>query len=70
MSADPAVESESSPQPAFAVDDYGYGLIHLAWYRADQARSLMFGFVELYPSEFPAPLACIIHEGAAIAVLG
>ena len=39
-----------------AIDDYGYGLIHLAWYLADQGRFLMFGLVELYPVEFPAPL--------------
>jgi hypothetical protein len=42
VSADPTVESESSPQAAFGVGDYGFGLIHLAWYRADQARLLMF----------------------------
>ncbi len=27
----------------------------MAWYRSDQARFLMFGFVELYPTEFPPP---------------
>jgi hypothetical protein len=43
-------------QTSFAIDDYGYGLIHLAWYLADQTRFLMFGIVELYPAEFPAPL--------------
>lgn len=43
-------------QTSFAIDDYGYGLIHLAWYLADQGRFLMFGLVELYPVEFPAPL--------------
>ncbi len=45
-----------SPRTPFAVEDYGHALIHLAWYRVDQARSLMFGFVELYPVEFSAPL--------------
>lgn len=43
-------------QKPFAVADYGYGLIHLAWYLTDQERFLMFGSVELYPLEFPAPL--------------
>jgi hypothetical protein len=37
------------------IADYGHALVHLAWYRADQVRFLMFGLVELYPSEFPAP---------------
>jgi hypothetical protein len=46
----------ASTQRPFAIDDYGYGLIHLAWYFADRARFLMFGSVELYPVEFPSPL--------------
>jgi hypothetical protein len=47
---------DMSPQTSVAIDDYGYGLVHIAWYLADQARFLMFGFMELYPAEFPAPL--------------
>ncbi len=56
MSADVVVESEFAPHPGIGINDYGHALIHLAWYRADRARSLMFGVVELYPSEFPAPI--------------
>ena len=55
MSTDPAVEPQVSPHTHLAIGDYGHALVHIAWYRADQARSLIFGFVELYPSEFSAP---------------
>lgn len=55
MSTDSVVEPPASPQSPLGVGDYGHALVHIAWYRADQARSLMFGFVELYPVEFSAP---------------
>jgi hypothetical protein len=49
-------ENSTAPvQSPYAIDDYGHALVHLAWYRADRARYLLFGFVELYPGEFPAP---------------
>jgi hypothetical protein len=48
-------DADANLQSSIAVEDYGHALIHLAWYRADKARFLMFGFVELYPTEFPAP---------------
>src|ERR1039458_9635763 len=55
MSTDSVVEPPASPQALFVIGDYGHALLHIAWYRADHARSLIFGFVELYPLEFPAP---------------
>lgn len=56
MNASPDRNLEASTRVPIAIGDYGYGLIHLGWYFADQARFLMFGFVELYPLEFPSPL--------------
>ncbi|SEH67337.1 VPA1262 family N-terminal domain-containing protein [Magnetospirillum fulvum] len=35
--------------------DYGHACLHLAWYREDQERYLLFAMVELLPSEFPPP---------------
>ena len=35
--------------------DYRHALIHLAWYREDRQRTLLFGMVELFPAEMPAP---------------
>ena len=49
-------EIEAFTRAPIAISDYAHGLIHLAWYLADQARFLMLGFVELYPAEFPPPL--------------
>lgn len=56
MNTSPDREIEASTRAPIAIGDYGYGLIHLAWYLADQARFLMFGSVEMYPLEFPSPL--------------
>jgi hypothetical protein len=56
MNTSPDRELEASTRAPIAIGDYGYGLIHLAWYFADQARFLMFGSVELFPLEFPSPL--------------
>ena len=33
---------------------YGQAIVHLAWLRDDEVRHLLFGMVELRPSEFPA----------------
>ena len=33
---------------------YGQAIVHLAWLRDDRVRHLLFGMVELRPSEFPA----------------
>ena len=40
------------------MDSTGYSqaVIHLAWFRDDQVRHLLFGMVELRPSEFPDAL--------------
>ena len=38
---------------------YGQAMIHLAWYRNDQTRHLLFGMVELRPVEFPQGLGCL-----------
>jgi len=46
---------EAAPLTVVKIEDYGDALVHLAWYRADQSRFLMFGLVELYPAEFPSP---------------
>lgn len=35
--------------------DYRYALLHLAWYREGRTRWLLFGMVELFPAEMPAP---------------
>lgn len=37
--------------PTLLVDDYQDVLVHLAWHRQSDQRTLVFGFVELYPSE-------------------
>lgn len=55
MNSEP-VKTRSLAEVSFNISDYGHALIHLAWYRVDQMRFLMFGFVELYPLEFPEPL--------------
>jgi len=36
-------------------NDYRQALIHVAWYREDRSRYLVFGMVELFPAEFPEP---------------
>jgi hypothetical protein len=38
------------------TSDYSYAKLHLAWYRNDQQRSLVFGMMELLPNEFPKPI--------------
>ena len=42
------------------MDSTGYrqAVIHLAWFRDDGARHLLFGMVELRPNEFPDPSGC------------
>ena len=37
---------------------YGQAVIHLAWYRNDNVCHLLFGMVELRPSELPRALGC------------
>ena len=37
---------------------YGQAVIHLAWYRNDKICHLLFGMVELRPSELPRELGC------------
>ena len=37
---------------------YGQAVIHLAWYRNDKSCHLLFGMVELRPSELPRALEC------------
>lgn len=37
------------------IGDYGHACLHLAWYREDQERYLLFAMVELLPAEFPPP---------------
>ena len=41
---------------------YGQAVIHLAWYRADQTRHLLFGMVELRPTEFPDVSSCMLKN--------
>ena len=37
---------------------YRQAVIHLAWFRDDQVRYLLFGMVELRPNEFPDAIGC------------
>lgn len=37
------------------ISDYQYTLLHMAWYRNDDYRALLFGMIELLPKEFPQP---------------
>ena len=39
--------------------EYRQAVIHLAWFRDDQVRHLLFGMVELHPNEFPDAIGCI-----------
>jgi hypothetical protein len=55
MTASSLSGTDTKLRTSIAVEDYAYGLVHLAWYREDKARFLMFGWVELYPTEFTAP---------------
>ena len=41
---------------------YGQAVIHLAWYRNDQTRHLLFGMVELRPVEFPYVSGCMLKS--------
>lgn len=41
--------------PWLVAGDYRDALIHLAWHLDGQHRSLVFGVVELFPSELPTP---------------
>ncbi|MDE2742488.1 MAG: VPA1262 family N-terminal domain-containing protein [Gemmatimonadota bacterium] len=38
--------------------EYRQAVIHLAWFRDDQVRHLLFGMVELRPNEFPDAIGC------------
>ena len=42
-------------------DAYGQAVVHLAWYRDDKSYHLVFGIVELHPSELP-PRTRLFHE--------
>ena len=44
---------------------YRQAVIHLAWFRDDQVRHLLFGMVELRPDEFPNAVACSPHHHRA-----
>ena len=37
---------------------YSQAIIHLAWFRDDTVRHLLFGMVELRPNEFPDTVGC------------
>ena len=41
---------------------YRQALIHLAWFRDDTIRHLLFGMVELRPNEFPDAVGCPTKE--------
>ena len=40
---------------------YSQAVIHLAWFRDDQVRHLLFGMVELRPNEVPDAIGCPPH---------
>lgn len=44
-----------SPTPLLLGGDYRHAVVHLAWDREGQHRTLLFGCVELLPSEVPPP---------------
>ena len=44
---------------------YSQAVIHVAWFRDDQVRHLLFGMVELRPNEFPDPVGCTPHSHRA-----
>jgi hypothetical protein len=41
---------------------YRQAVIHIAWFRDDQVRHLLFGMVELRPNEFPDADGCALHS--------
>ena len=41
---------------------YGQAVIHLAWYRNNQTRHLLFGMVELRPTEFSNVSSCTLKS--------
>ena len=41
---------------------YGQAVIHLAWYRNDEIYHVLFGMVELRPSELPRALGCCMKS--------
>ena len=41
---------------------YGQAVIHLAWYRDDKIYCLVFGMVELCPSELPRAVGCSLKS--------
>lgn len=49
------------------MDSTGYSqaVIHLAWFRDDGTRHLLFGMVELRPNEFPDPVGCELFSHRA-----
>ena len=49
------------------IESTGYrqAIVHLAWFRDDQVRHLLFGMVELRPSEFPDAIGSLPHNHRA-----
>ena len=41
------------------LNGYRQGVIHLAWFRDDRTRFLLFGMVQLLPNEFPDATGCL-----------
>ena len=46
-------------------DGYSQAVIHLAWFRDNNIRHLLFGMVELRPIEFPGNLGCSRKDARA-----
>ena len=40
------------------ITGYRQAIIHLAWFRDDKVRHLLFGMVELRPNELPDAVGC------------
>jgi hypothetical protein len=51
----PSVETLDYAAKPLRARDYRWAVLHLAWHRRGQQRTLLFGFVELLPTEVPAP---------------
>ena len=47
---------------ALQMKGYGQAVIHLAWYRNNEIRHLIFGMVELRPTELPHASSCILKS--------
>ena len=46
--------------PTMELNGYGQAVIHLAWIRNDETLHLLFGMVELRPTELPSDPGCPI----------